>query len=256
MLETATSSNNANNTDIDNQPTNQPITNQPTTPVNSATTSAIQPITPLKQDRKRPRADTIDPQKPARPTSKEDSEALRQGLYFGLRDGLNFIQQASITNPGYSFYGELIDSLKNAIMEVEGQKPNQTQVPSSGLGTSSWAKVASKASNTDKPKDPIKAPKAKAKKTTQKESKEDQQVILKLRKDPIRPILPSHTLRNNLNKTIGNTAIISVELSGNILITTNKPYSASQLLAKVEDWKDLFKEYPIEAIEKLLVGLN
>ena len=206
-------------------------------------TTTVQPISPLKQQRKRPRSDTIYPQKPARPTSKEDSGVLRQGLLNGLQDALNFLQQASITSPSYSFYSKLEDSLKNAIEEVKQPKPQ-------GLASSTWAEVASKANSS--PKQVAKArTKAKAK-AIPKESKEDLQVILRLKKGPTRPTLQSHTLRNSLNKALGQVAITSVELSarGNIVITTSRPYTANQLLEKVDIWKNLFKSYLVEAIEK------
>ena len=235
-------------------------TSRPVTPTN-AKIPTIKPVTPLKADRKRPRADTNEPPKPTKPTTKEDGDTLRHRLSEGLKDAMTFIQQASVTCPGYTFYGGLIDNLKSAIAEVEN--PTRLEKPK-GLAASSWAGVATDPNGTREPivikepsnskaprvKGPQQTTKAKAK-AAPKESKGDWQVILRLNKDSARPKLPSHALRNKLNEVIGSTAVTSVELSvrGNIVITTNKPYTASQLLASVQVWKSVFGEYPVEAAE-------
>ena len=240
--------------DMVEMPTSLPVT--PTTSM----MRIVAPITPLKPDRKRPRVNTNDSQKPP---SEEDCDTMRQRLRNGLTDALSFIQQASVTCPDYTFYGGLINNLKKAIEEVENPtRPKNAK----GLATSSWAGVAK---GPIGPKEPIvikgpsnsKAPRvkgpqqtttAKAKaKATPKESKEDRQVILRLKKETVQPSIASHKLRNELNKVIGTTAISSVELSarGNIVITTNKPFTASQLLARVKEWKNIFEAYPVEAAE-------
>ena len=252
-------------------------TSQPVTPTTAKTPAIITPVTPLKPGRKRQRTNTSDSQKStkqaggedtndcqklASPASGEDGDAWRQRLYKSMKETVTVMEQASGACQDYSFYGSLIENLKNAIGEVENPaRPTKTK----GLATSSWAGVA-KAPNG--PKGPIvikqpsnsKAPRvkgpqqtaAKAKaKSTPKESKEDRQVILRLKKDPTRVSIPSHGLRNELNEIIGKTAITSVELSarGNIVITTNKPYTANELLTSVREWKSVFEAYPVEAAE-------
>ena len=231
---------------------------------------AVEPVSPLKPDRKRARVDTVSPQKAAKPAKGEDSSTLRQRLCSGLNDMIDFLQQARVTSPEHNFYGRLIDHIKDSIDQVQNR--NQTKGKEQGLATSLWAKVAA---NPKGPTDPItiKGPNPKdrspkipspkgpghkgqgtkaAVKKVQKESKEDRQVILKLRKEgETRTRIQSHALRNNMNKTLGATAVASIELSarGNIVITTNKPYTAKQLLAKINEWKHNFNEYHVEATE-------
>ena len=238
-------------------------TRRPVTPTN-AKTPTTEPITPLKPVRKRPRADTTDPEKPAKSANKEgkeDGDALRQRLCNSLKDTVAFMQQARIACPDYNFYGSLIGNLKSAIEEIENASQKKQ---AKGLATSPWASVTQDAnvskdtivikrpgsSKAPRVKVPQQAAKTKAK-VTPKESKDDRQVIIRLKKDLDRPELLSHTLRNNLNKVMGTTAITSVELSarGNIVITTNKPFTASQLMAREKEWKSVFDAYEVEAAE-------
>ena len=230
----------------------------------------VEPVSPLKADRKRGRADTVGPQKLARPDKKEDGNALRQRLCSGLGDMISFLQQASITSPEYDFYGNLIDHIKDSMNQVENR--NQPKEKEQGLATSLWGKVA--AGPKGPPREPItikgpnpkdRSPKVaspkgpgpkggvqKSKKKIQKESKEDRQVILKIKKrEEKSTTIKSHALRNDMNKTLGTMAVASVELSarGNIVVTTNNPYTAEQLLTRVSEWKDLFREYEVESTE-------
>ena len=234
-----------------------------------------EPVSPLKADRKRTRTDTASPQKPTRPASKDDaskddSEVLRQRLSSGLGGMVSFLQQASVTSPEYDFYENLIDHIRDSIVQVENR--NRLKEKEQGLAASMWAKVAAdpkghrepitikernpkdRSPKIPSPKGP--APKGQSAKAApkkgHKESKEDRQVILKLKKDTPQPTLQPLKVRNELNAIIKTMAVTSVELSArrNIVITTNKPYTSKQLLERVDDWKCLFSSFQVETIEE------